>query len=508
MNGRTERIGIVAALLVFLVLALWVGPVPTDELFVSHSYARHVAAGDGLVFNAGESPTEGYASLLWVLICAVPGAAGLDIPSAAAYVALFFGALCVLILADLLRRRAAKTAFWLTTLFVFATSAPLVMASMTGSDASLFSALLLACVWLMDRMDERPSAWTAAALGVVVSLALLCRFEAVIVAVIAVVALLRNYRRDPRSHRHALGAVAFVALVGVAYHGWRVVTFGHLVPDSLVLRAGLNTGVFEGVLPYDIPPFGLYYLVVAIITAVALRAATTTPAERFGVTVALLLGITYVFIKDPTPALSNHAALMGVAVVTWPRAHLALMGRSAESAPGPSRLAHILLILSFLMLAGRPLPDNRATVGLMRESDQEALRPLGEWLAAWRPGAVLATNRPGIVSYYADCKTLDLREHSRLGSTDPDREHALIAVRPDVILLTARGGENPVVDPDAARFERTVLENYRTAAIMRTAWRNDRSIAVNIRRDIPPLSEAERTTFPKGLSVLYLPEDD
>jgi hypothetical protein len=495
MNARSHGFGILTALGVFLVLALWVGSVPIEDAFVSYDYARHVAAGDGLVFNAGDAATEGYSSLLWVLICAAPAAAGFDIPSVAPYMSLFFGTLCVLILWNLLRRRSARTEYWLTTLLVFASSAPFVIASMTGSDASLLSALLLAGVWSMDRLAERPSGGRAAAVGVVVSLALLCRFEAIIVAAVAVIVLLRSYSGKSQSRRYGRGVAGGIVLATVVYHGWRVATFGQVLPDSLLLHIGLNTGVFESVFPYEIVPFGMYYLIVGIITAMAFRLSKSTPGERFGIAVALLLGIVYVFIQDPTPALSNHAALLALAVLPWPHAHLALMGQSAEPAHSPHRLGHVLLILALLLLGAWHTADNRVTVERMKESYSMALRPVGEWLATWRPNLALATDHPGVIEYHANSTILDLRKGSRLGSTESNRARALVAADPDVIVLRVRGRSNILYDRRAARFEQVLRSRYRTLGVVRTSWSHDRSVIVHVRRDIPRLSDEQRDSF-------------
>ncbi len=506
MNARAHKYGVLAALCVFLALALWVGSVPTEDAFVSYEYARHVAAGDGLVFNTGDVATEGYSSLLWVLICAAAAAVGLDLPSVAPYISLFFGALCVLILWDLLRRRAAKTEYWLTTLLVFASSAPFVIASMTGSDASLLAALLLATVWLMDRLAQRPSGAKTVAVGVVLSLALLCRFEAIIVAAVAVVVLLKSYFGESQTRRYQRGVAGVIILAAIVYHGWRVVTFGQVLPNSLLLRIGLNTGLFESVLPYEIVPFGMYYLIVGIIAAMSFRLAKPTPGEQFGIATALLLGVAYVFIEDPTPALSNHAVLLALAIVPWPRAHLALMGQGAEPTPSPHRLGHALLIVSLLLLGALHTADNRVTVGQMEESYRKTLRPVGEWLAAWRPDLTLATDHPGAIDYHANSTTLDLRERSRLGSMEPDRTRALVAAEPDVIVLSVRGQAELLFDPGAERFEQVFTQRYRVLAVIRTAWSHDRSVLVRVRRDIPAPSEEQMESFPRGLYQVYLKE--
>ena len=41
-----------------------------DEAMVSMRYARNLAHGDGLVWNPGETPVEGYTNFLWTLALA------------------------------------------------------------------------------------------------------------------------------------------------------------------------------------------------------------------------------------------------------------------------------------------------------------------------------------------------------------------------------------------------------------------------------------------------------
>ena len=48
------------------------GLCPQDDAFISFRYAANLARGDGLVFNPGMPPVEGYTNFLWtVLFCAL-----------------------------------------------------------------------------------------------------------------------------------------------------------------------------------------------------------------------------------------------------------------------------------------------------------------------------------------------------------------------------------------------------------------------------------------------------
>ena len=54
---------------------LW--PYTMDDAFISLRYARHLATGEGLAFNAGE-PLEGYTNFLWTVMLAIPHLGGWD----------------------------------------------------------------------------------------------------------------------------------------------------------------------------------------------------------------------------------------------------------------------------------------------------------------------------------------------------------------------------------------------------------------------------------------------
>ncbi len=52
----------------------------TDDAYITLRYARHLLAGEGLVWNVGDAPVEGYSNFVFVLIAALFGALGeLDI---------------------------------------------------------------------------------------------------------------------------------------------------------------------------------------------------------------------------------------------------------------------------------------------------------------------------------------------------------------------------------------------------------------------------------------------
>jgi len=67
--------GIIA---IFIIHAFYLSTIAEDA-FISFRFAKNLIAGNGLVWNAGEPPVEGYTNFLWVLISAGILYAGIDL---------------------------------------------------------------------------------------------------------------------------------------------------------------------------------------------------------------------------------------------------------------------------------------------------------------------------------------------------------------------------------------------------------------------------------------------
>ena len=50
-----------------------------DDAYISFRYAKNFAEGQGLVYNPGEAPVEGYTNLLWTLLLSLPARMGISL---------------------------------------------------------------------------------------------------------------------------------------------------------------------------------------------------------------------------------------------------------------------------------------------------------------------------------------------------------------------------------------------------------------------------------------------
>src|SRR3984957_10935204 len=61
-----------------LVALAWTRRFVQDDAFISFRYAQHLARGQGLTWNVGEPPIQGFSNLLWTLLLAMGMRAGAE----------------------------------------------------------------------------------------------------------------------------------------------------------------------------------------------------------------------------------------------------------------------------------------------------------------------------------------------------------------------------------------------------------------------------------------------
>lgn len=236
-----------------------------DDAMVSMTYARNLAEGHGLVWNAGGAPVEGYTNFLWTVWMAflhvLPGPdahVGLLVSVTGAAL-LFANALVVRAIA----RRLAPRTWWLPPLAVPAVALyyPLAYWTLRGTEVGLLAFLTSSAVLLALRLDRRPATIDAWLLGAVLAAGLLTRTDFAITATVAVGYLL------VRRRRLALTLAGVVAFVLAAHTAFRLAYYGEPVPNTYYLKvegADLRTRVARGLRAFDVTTFVHLYAPLAV----------------------------------------------------------------------------------------------------------------------------------------------------------------------------------------------------------------------------------------------------
>ena len=237
--------------------AAW--PFTTDDAYITLRYSKHLAAGEGVVWNVGEPRVEGYSNFLFVLV----GAAAIKLGLEPITVLKTLGGVAFLMSAFVLfawtRKRAgpllACVPFLILTSYLGS-----IWWSVSGLETAVYQLLVIVAAFLFvtglgPAADRRSAAftlstWKLSAAGALVFLASLTRPEGPLV-VIAMVAALIVYILANRAHNGkslvvaGLRASAILLLAfGIPYalyFLWRWDYFGRLLPNSVYCK-----GAWEG----------------------------------------------------------------------------------------------------------------------------------------------------------------------------------------------------------------------------------------------------------------------
>lgn len=240
-----------------------------DDAFISFRFARHLVEGQGLRFNLGAEPVEGYSNFLWVIWNALAMRLGVDPAVGSRLASLACGIhLLVSVVSFASRRLGGTTAGAVAGLFL-ASLAPFA-AWTTGGLATMPFAWALFLAYERFAGAERPRPLTA---GLFALAACLLRSDGpVFVAMVFGSAVLASGRDRRAETFRAAARSALVVIAGLLpYHVWRVAYFGDWVPQTARVKVTFTAVAMEQ---------GAKYLATLLATFPSLLLALFLPAAR------------------------------------------------------------------------------------------------------------------------------------------------------------------------------------------------------------------------------------
>jgi hypothetical protein len=209
-----------------------------DDGMISMRYAKNLAAGHGLVWNAGVERVEGYSNFLWTAAMAIPHTLPLP-PSKVSLVVMAAGALILLahaVVASAIARELAPRSGRFAALLAMTAVAfcyPLVFWTLRGMEVGLQSLLIDLCVLMWFRLRAGPMRH-AAFLGLL-GIIPLVRDDGVISAgLIALFAIAAALER--RAWPFAVTIAAAAVLPKAAHFLFRLEYYGDLLPNTYYLK--------------------------------------------------------------------------------------------------------------------------------------------------------------------------------------------------------------------------------------------------------------------------------
>jgi peptidoglycan/LPS O-acetylase OafA/YrhL len=152
-----------------------------EDAMISMRYARHLAAGHGLVWNIGEPPIEGFTNLLWVLWMSVAHTLGLAESKISLFIMLT--GVAILLGTGLVASKVARkvsNAPWVPVAVLAATlfDYPLVFWTLRGMEVGALTVTVYTLLWLALENEDAFSLPRTLAMGALAAAALLIRSDA------------------------------------------------------------------------------------------------------------------------------------------------------------------------------------------------------------------------------------------------------------------------------------------------------------------------------------------
>lgn len=259
---------VIALRAVYLLDAAWV--FSTDDAYITLRYARQLAEGQGIVWNVGEAPVEGYSNFIFVILGAVAIKLGVDPILFLKGLSCLALATSCLLLYRLTRAWTGPMAALLPALFL-STYMGTIWWAVSGLETAVYQMIVLAAIVVFFRALQLsgraaidcdtvsggsilpPAAWYSLA-GLLVFLASLTRPEAPLIGVAMGAGLLLDIAQRTRAKVRTCGNHAAVdelrygvtmacvlalsfALPYALYTIWRLDYFGRWLPNTVYCKA-------------------------------------------------------------------------------------------------------------------------------------------------------------------------------------------------------------------------------------------------------------------------------
>ncbi|HLT34926.1 MAG TPA: hypothetical protein VK034_01540 [Enhygromyxa sp.] len=451
----------------------------TDDAFITMRYARHLLAGEGLVWNVGGPPVEGYSNFAYVLIAALLGAVG-ELEVAPLKLLGCAGLIATGYLQWAIARRFVRPLPAVLPFALFTLERGSFWWSVSGLETGVFVALgcgvALASLRGLgfERVELEPGEHVGLARGPIASSSLalagalclvasLLRPEGPIFAIAVLLAIAVQRAIDGPNPDYRRGAWAFVLAFGPAlaiYVGWRYAYFGELLPNTVRCKTGHDDRFVLLRAYWSAAP--LVLLVALIQPLRSLDARVVLPlAVAAGYAIALI-GADPLIGHELRHFLAAHALVCVLASVAAVRL-LGLVFAGLDA-----RASELSLVVA-LLLGATPLGDlvtrehlrGRAGGYVVRSQTRAALgRHLARELG---PGERAVLGDVGVAGWEGDAAILDafclnepaLAEPPLRG--DPDAGAAWILDQaPELIVVHTRKHDG--IDPRGAIYRRLVKD--------------------------------------------------
>ena len=444
---RIERAGLLLALALSVAFMLPLRGYLTDDTFIHLQYARHLAHGQGLVFNVGER-VYGCTSPLWVALIADGIALGFDGITTARVLGGLATLWSVVLFLQLMRRNLRTPALRAAATVAWATHAWMLRWSLSGMETPLAVALTLAGFVAFTEGKQ----WGARPVrtGALWALAALTRPEAALLLILWAIFLIIDTDSRPGLRRLIAGLLP-PALIYGAWLVFARVYFGSFWPETLAAKSA-------GAVGFEVARENVWRqiqiagatdgLLIGLLLAALLFGGRQLWPERLRaqrlVPWVWVIAVPMLYVARGVPVLSRYLLpLLPVADwLAWRAFECWSLGREAN----PRRVLRTTifgLIIASLVMIQNLVVDRVVVVPQVTSFSaglQGSLVRWGQWFERSTPrGTRIATPDIGAIGYYSQRPVVDL---------------AGLVTPPIVPLLVQESQENMIANLRFASFTR------------------------------------------------------
>lgn len=458
-------------LLVLQIQAIW--PFTVDDMYISLRYARHWAAGDGLLWNLDSPPVEGYSNFSFVVLGAISILLKGN-PVNILKIAGFAGLLGTCYFLYLLSRFwFAKRESLIPCIILLLYKGQIIWA-VSGLETTVYQALICGTVYFIfrglgyelypgKRGISRNSNFIFA--GIFLSVAGLTRPETPAFMVLFFLLMCWD-RPDTEIKKHFKGVFSFIVTLLVCYLPyflWRLNYYGLLFPNSVYCKAFTNNFSFE--LDLNYLKFIWPFAVLSITACIKFQ-----DKRHYFLWLPSIVYLILLRDADPVVAFDNRLFLP-VLVLMIP---LALKGldevlfvfcQKKVEYTAPALYLVVLMLLAFFMPA--------MTLSQYRYFSENPVRgeQLRQSVLTWlnehsKPGNTVVLGDSGMIPYFSNLHFIDSYCLNNLKMSQyPERQryeqfcHQILDEKPDFIILTSLLKNGQVIYTPSDACLKAVLNN-------------------------------------------------
>jgi len=242
-NSATFYVSILICLFILQCLILWGWT--HDDAYISYRYAENLINGNGLTFNVGDSPVEGYSNFLWVLLLVFFKLLGFNLELTSKILSIIIGCINIIVLFKLGRLMFAREELhWiLISILLFISNPSELIYTISGLETQLFTLLVLLGIYFY--VLELKGTNSIPISSIFLALASLTRPEGPLL--FAVLFFWSSYRllRVEKSRKNYFIWISLFAIIYVPYTIWRISYFGDIFPNTYYAKVSTLERTFS-----------------------------------------------------------------------------------------------------------------------------------------------------------------------------------------------------------------------------------------------------------------------